>query len=218
MVVAAGLVHWFPLAGDLSDLANSSSSLIQQGSSGCVSYPRVAPSTASWTQSCGGGQSPATLSVVWPGESGDVTLSAYLYVSSYSQENTWLLSCNGFASGQVDCLSIHYDSVYGVLVAQLNANGNGNGMLLTLPAQRWFHLAASFTQSSGALTVYINAQPVMSFTAQHTTQTYGTPLIAGEAGDSSGYPSQASWRNLRQYTIALSQAQIATLTQTDYPS
>ena len=216
-VSAPGLVHWYPLQGDYRDLVNASTSYALRGdATHCVSFPSVGtPASVAWTQSCGSGSNPAVLDLTYPGQSGEVTLSVYMYTGGWSQENSWIFSCDGYTSGAVDCIDLRYDSAYGIMVGQLNANGGGQGVGHTLPASQWFHLAVTYS-AAGTLTSYVNGAVVNQVGVSHSTSTYGAPTLAGLGLDQSG-PVTASFINFRQYNVALTQAQVQQLTITDAP-
>jgi hypothetical protein len=210
-------VHWYPLQGDYSDNANATSmAVVQPASSGCASFTAVEPASSAWTQSCSSTQNPATLLVPWPGESGDVSLCVYAYVSVWGQETNYFFSCDSFTSGEVDCIEVRYDAAYGILIGALNVNGGGNSGVISLSTNQWYHICATYTTATSTLLIYINAAVVTTVPVAHTASTYGSPVLAGD-GDYQAYPIQGAFINLRQYSVALTQAQIAALYVSDAP-
>ena len=214
---APGLVHWYPFQGSYMDMVNSSVNYGVQGNgAGCLAFTAVAPARSSWTQSCLVGQSPASMALTWPVQSADTSLCVYVYVPQWLQETNAVFSCDGFGGGGVDCIDLRYDSTYGLLVGRLNANGNGQGTAMRLSATTWTHICATYSSAAQVFTSYVNGHAVNNFYVPHSTSTYGAPVLAG-AGTDQTAPTIGSFINFRQYNVALTQAQIAQLSVTDYP-
>ena len=214
---APGLMHWYPLQGSTADIANSSVNFVKQGNwAGCSSFTAVPPARSAWTQSCLVGQNPASLALTWPTQSTDTTLCVYLYVVQWSQETNYIFSCDGYESGAVDCIDLRYDSTYGILVGQVNFNGNGQGLGTRLPTSTWLHVCASYGTSAQIFTSYVNGRVVNQFPIGHSTSNYGAAVLAGWGTDQSN-PVVGSFVNFRQYSAVLTQTQIQQLTVTDNP-
>ena len=212
-----GLVHWYPLQGDYTDVVNASTNyVVQGGASTCASFSAQPPATSAWTQSCLVGQNPASFAVTSPVESGDSTVCVYAYVPAWGQENNYFFSCDGFDGGNVDCIDLRYDYYIGLLVGRINNNGNGQGIGQRLPTQTWFHLCATYNAATTFFMSFFNGQVVNNFNVPHSTSTYGAPVLAGWGLDQSS-PVVGSFVNFRQYNVALTQAQIQALAVTDYP-
>ena len=213
----SALVQWLPLQGSYVNYANSSATPIPHGSTSCYGFQTVAGTTA-WTQTCGAGN-PGTLAMAaYPGEVGDFTVAFYTYIQAFPQETVFFLSCNSFLGNAVDCAELYYDSVYQILVTRLNNQGAGNGLHYPIAAQKWTHMAVTYSQSGQLLNVYINGVAAISnFAVSHSTSVYGAPVIGGEGDSNANNPVQAAFTNFRQYTTVLTQPQIAALATTDAP-
>ena len=221
----SSLIRHLPLQGDFVDLVSGTSAVVQ-GAAGCASFLPASPATLAFTQSCGASNNPATLMLPLPLESGSFSVCAYVRLSQLPDlgQTISLFSCNGFASGGDDCIRLDYtrfsvsdDDILALMVAQLNANGQGSGVKATLSALTWFHLCATYDVSTHALTSYVNAVLVNNVTVPHSTTTFGSPVLAGDGSDDPQLSTQGAFINWRVYSQALTQPQVAELTALDAP-
>ena len=219
------LAHFFPLQGSYADVVNVSALASVQGNVGCASFTPVAAASSAFTQTCGAGSDPATLYSASPVESSDVSQCAMVYLSSLldatSGSSATFFSCDGFASGAVDCLHVRYTrfmaggSAITLLIAQLNENGDGNGAVVTLPTAAWFQLCATYSASASTLTTFIDGALANNLTVAHSAAQYGSPVLGGDGQDDEQQPTQGSFLNWRIYTAQLSQAEMQDLQAED---
>ena len=210
-----GLVHWLPLQGSYVDQVSADTVVVLQGSSACASFATVGGITA-WTQSCGLNSHAATLLLPSPTEAGDVTLCTYINLGAQNIETTFFFSCLNVSTSAVDCIEVWHDANYGVLAARINQGGLGVGTQFVIPGGQWFHVCATYSPSAQLLVLYYNGNNVGQVTVSHSTSTYGAPVLAGQADDSTAVV-QGSFVNFRYYQAALTADQVASLTVTDKP-
>ena len=223
-----GLVHYLPLAGDLHDAVSGASAVKLEGTASCASFPAVAPVSAAWTQTCvanttATGSIPATLTDSDPLESSDLSMCVEVYYTSLpvgdKGGNSVIFSCDGFATGNVDCLRLYLNAQYGLLVGQVNTAGNGLGSsAVTIPLAQWNSLCITYQLSTTTLSIYLNGQQVATGARPHVQNSYAAPLLAGDGPEDTTAPTTASFLNWRVYNVALTQAQVLAIAAADQPT
>jgi hypothetical protein len=209
-----GLLHDLPLMGSFIDNTGSSS-LIFAAMHDCNTFAAAGSVSNAYTQTCQG----ASLSIVdYAAEGGDFSSCVAAYVPEWTQQNEHIIGCQfGTAS---DCGIVRYDSIYDVLVFEINNGGPGDGVVQALPNYQWFHLCVTYQASSSTLSGYYNGVPLVVVTAPHATMSTGVPVIGGDSGPNTGptYSVVGSFVNFKVYNELLSASQVAALAAADTPS
>lgn len=196
-----GLVHFYPLQGNNSDLVNPAvQTLAVQGNSSCATFEPA------WTQSC-----TAALTVTSFTETGSLTLCIYSFISAFtSSGDQFFWSCNDFSDGTADCLIFRYLPSYSLGVIQFDLNGDGSGVVLNLPTSTWFHTCVMYDTLLSNMSLWIDGELVNSLVVT-PLQPLGTPVFAGES-------LQGSFVNYRIYNRTLSPAEILAVSVSDDPT
>jgi lysophospholipase L1-like esterase len=127
-------------------------------------------------------------------------------------------SCNGYTSNAVDCIHFNLIATYPVLSMQWNANAGGVGTaMINLPNNVWFHACITYSTSSTALTLYLNAEYATHVNLFHTAGTTASPVLAGEP-DSGTAPTVGSFNSWRIYSRTLSASDVMAVYLNDAPS
>lgn len=221
--VPQGLLLDFPLQGNYLD-GVSGTATATPTPSGCSSFTAVSPVSNAYSETCG-----ASLSASVPGSSYNswsvsaiFNLATLPVVYDYQPEEIFgpdteiFFSCGEWDSQTVDCINLVYMPFYPLFIAQINENGDTAGLGATpgkfevISAGSWFHLGVTFSSATSALTLYVNGTNRGSVVTEHNNA-FSSTFTAGP-----GFQS-GSVINWRIYTTALTDYQMATIFQQDYP-
>jgi hypothetical protein len=211
-----GLIpSYLPLLTNYNNDADPSDTPTILGNSQCANF-----TAAGWTQACNVNQSPATLSLTYPPESGHFTLCVAGYLTAYSGTSTsHFFSCQQLSgAGSTECGTLYYTG--GELVATLNSftvTPVQFFYIVTLALRTWFHTCLSYQNNTQLMTLYYNGNNVANGTVPRASSLYGTPMLGGDGNFAQTHPTIGSFQNWRSYATVLSDADVEGVALVDTP-